>query len=360
MNTSPPRPTEPRTGGHVAASYPLFDWLRFALASLVVLDHAGFRLLPFVTGRLAVTVFFALSGWLIGGILLETSRSGLPRFFFNRATRIWIPYGLAIVLLYGAAALREGIGFFWAKYLVLDITFTHQLFTVFPAAAREMPLAGSGNQFWSIAVEEQFYLLAPLILLFLPGGRSPRLWAGIGVVAGLLDLHALPISLGVLAAIMQRRTGFAGSRHWRMAAAIGAITALAGLAAWPGNGLLAAAFGVATVVAAAGTGRRGAIGIAAGGLSFPLYLNHWIGVFIVHGVAKRWLEVSQPVFVVAQYLINIALAYGLYLVIDRNIQRYRDAWYSDRMGQRLGVAAYALVAIGLIAGPLMHWYGPHG
>jgi peptidoglycan/LPS O-acetylase OafA/YrhL len=41
--------------------------------------------------NLAVQIFFALSGWLIGGILLRTDVQDLPRFYFNRATRIWIP-----------------------------------------------------------------------------------------------------------------------------------------------------------------------------------------------------------------------------------------------------------------------------
>jgi peptidoglycan/LPS O-acetylase OafA/YrhL len=71
-------------------NYPLFDWLRFLLASVVVLGHANFVTWDHA-GNLAVQVFFALSGFLIGGILLTTRRAELPHFFFNRATRIWIP-----------------------------------------------------------------------------------------------------------------------------------------------------------------------------------------------------------------------------------------------------------------------------
>ncbi|WP_368509181.1 acyltransferase family protein [Aliiglaciecola sp. 1_MG-2023] len=48
---------------------------------------------------MAVDIFFALSGWLIGGILLETKRKDLPRFYFNRAIRIWVPYYIALILL---------------------------------------------------------------------------------------------------------------------------------------------------------------------------------------------------------------------------------------------------------------------
>jgi peptidoglycan/LPS O-acetylase OafA/YrhL len=70
------------------AGYPIFDWLRFVLASIVALDHVDLIAHSEITGNLAVQVFFSLSGWLIGGILLNSRFEQLPRFFFNRATRI--------------------------------------------------------------------------------------------------------------------------------------------------------------------------------------------------------------------------------------------------------------------------------
>jgi peptidoglycan/LPS O-acetylase OafA/YrhL len=145
---------------------PALDWLRFVLASIVLLDHAGWDIPGPITGQLAVWVFLALSGWLIGGILLRTPVEELPRFYFNRAIRIWIPYGCAIFMLYAVAAAKEGIDFNWWKYLFYDVSFTHYNFTVFPQADAEMPLDGTGNNFWSISVEEQFYLIAPLLLCF--------------------------------------------------------------------------------------------------------------------------------------------------------------------------------------------------
>lgn len=210
-------------------SYPWFDWLRFALASVVVLGHANFQFAPFLTGKLAVAVFFTLSGWLIGGILLRTELSELPRFFFNRATRIWLPYAAAIILLYGIAAFREGIDFFWLKYLVMDVTFTHQLFTFFPAAKFEMPLHGSGNQFWSLSVEEQFYLLAPLVMIFVPRGKTLALWFCITFVTLLIGSRGGLIAIGVLAAVLQRDFNIAEIRWVRglaIATAIGSAIAL--------------------------------------------------------------------------------------------------------------------------------------
>src|SRR5690242_14481489 len=69
----------------------VFDVLRFLLAFAVLLSHM--KLLAWAqAGNLAVQVFFALSGWLIGSILCNTKPGELNRFYFNRATRIWIPY----------------------------------------------------------------------------------------------------------------------------------------------------------------------------------------------------------------------------------------------------------------------------
>ena len=88
--------------------YPLFDWLRIALATVVALSHD--QVIRWTSsGNLAVQVFFALSGWLIGGILLETSPRNLARFWFNRATRIWIPYAVGLAILLGVSVLHDPI-----------------------------------------------------------------------------------------------------------------------------------------------------------------------------------------------------------------------------------------------------------
>jgi peptidoglycan/LPS O-acetylase OafA/YrhL len=58
-------------------SYPLLDWLRFVLAVAVVLSHGG-AIVWNEAGNFAVQVFFALSGWLIGGILVAGEIKNLP------------------------------------------------------------------------------------------------------------------------------------------------------------------------------------------------------------------------------------------------------------------------------------------
>lgn len=341
-------------------AYPGFDWLRFALASIVVLGHSGFQFAPFLDAGLAVKIFFALSGWLIGGILLRTERKEMPRFFFNRATRIWIPYAVAILLLYSVAALKEGIDFFWLKYLLLDVTFTHQLYNFFPAAQFEMPMDGSGNQFWSIAVEEQFYLLAPIVMLFLPRGKSLLLWLPIAIVTLALDWNTASASLGVCAVILQRDYRLAEKPLARIAAALVAIGSAVAMTLTGANYITGPLFAVAAIVLLAMPGKRRSIALIAGGLSYPLYLNQWIASFAVNFIVHRFLPLGQGAHIILVYLVSILMALCLYWVIDRPIQLYRGAWYTPVRGRALGVIAYSLVGIGIVTGGLIHIYGPHG
>ncbi|OUR65082.1 hypothetical protein A9Q79_03875 [Methylophaga sp. 42_25_T18] len=101
--------------------YPYFDYVRFIAASIVMFGHD--RLIDWgPSGSIAVDVFFALSGWLIGGILLHTSRKDLPRFYFNRAVRIWIPYFIALFLIIFVSLLKDPITFKWFEFIVYKLT----------------------------------------------------------------------------------------------------------------------------------------------------------------------------------------------------------------------------------------------
>ncbi|MFV0385228.1 acyltransferase family protein, partial [Paracoccus sp. (in: a-proteobacteria)] len=100
-------PLRPPMPDYSRIQYPLFDWLRIILASLVFVQHAQVTGLV-SPGNFAVQIFFALSGWLIGGILLKMPPAGLPRFFYDRATRIWIPYLPAVAAIYILTLLKDG------------------------------------------------------------------------------------------------------------------------------------------------------------------------------------------------------------------------------------------------------------
>lgn len=343
----------PKSEVRSQTSYPHFDWLRIVLASLVALSHQGMPTIGPIDASLPVIVFLALSGWLIGGILFETPVSGLPRFFFNRATRIWIPYLVAVILLYGVAALREGVSGNWLKYLFYDLTFTHTIFTEFPRALTEMPLKGTGNHFWSISVEELFYLAAPLIILFLPFGK--KLWGWAGIVLLLLVLHPnfAAIALGVFAALAARQfPGWYLQPRVQIVLWLGCATAF--VLCWRYDGeAQRALFAVLLVQCLALPGQRNGIGMFLGAVSYPFYLNHWIGAFAVNWLAKALPPMPAGMWVFASYLVALVAGIATWAFVDRVVMRARDGWYQPRLGMRLTVTAYGLLVTGLVGGTII-------
>jgi peptidoglycan/LPS O-acetylase OafA/YrhL len=334
--------------------YPIFDWLRFILASVVALGHADLITHSEITGNLAVQVFFSLSGWLIGGILLNSRVEQLPRFFFNRATRIWLPYFFAVGALYALSAVREPINLRWLEFLYYDVTFTHNWFTLRPNAAvalSEMPLKGTGNAFWSISVEEQFYLIAPLIIVAAKFGRSPILWVLISAILWFFQLADFAsISLGVLAATTQRLYGNLQLRRSSIVVLVG-VTLVSLLALTTVSYPLGAPFfAISVVLLCARPAHRNSIGMFAGAISYPMYLNHWMGAFLINGIAKRVDWLAQPATGLLSYTLGVAAGALAYLMIDRMVMTKRSEFYSPMVGRRLATVAYTLVLLGMLGG----------
>lgn len=330
--------------------YPAFDWLRFLLASIVLLDHSGVHFPGPLGGGLAVDVFLALSGWLIGGILLKTQRSDLPRFFYNRSTRIWAPYFACVALLYGLALAKQGLSLDWLKYLFYDTTFTHYTFTRFPQALTEMPLGGTGNHFWSISVEEQFYLGAPLLMILLPFGRKIWPWVVVAAVLMALPSRFAPIALGVLAAVIhQRQPLVTGTWPRHLALGLGACITVALMWRWDVMALHAI-FAVLVVLALAMPGRRMRLAVFAGAISYPLYLNQWVGGFAVSLLLHHMADPGPGPTVLLTFLASLAVAIASWYVIDRQVMARRNDWYTPARGRTAMIVAYSLLIIGLIGG----------
>lgn len=329
--------------------YPYFDWLRIALASLVFWEHASI----FPTGNLgnfAVQVFFALSGWLIGGILLKTTPSALPRFFYYRVMRIWIPYMGAVALLYVVAFGKEGIAPLYFKTLTYDLTFTHNWFIEkTPDVIQAMPLQGTGSHFWSIAVEEQFYLLAPLLLVLSPIRRSVLAWAGLTLVSIAVGGWYSSILAGVLAVMVNRAHG-----DWHLdARATAALLAmlvavtLANMLGWLAYHHVAPLAAIAIVLLLARPGQRTAFGIFAGGISYPMYLHHWTGLFAGDVVALLMPGLGLVLSKSLGFAFALTVASVAYILLDRQVLAYRDRIYSPRLGWAATSAAYILLFIGV-------------
>lgn len=352
-----PRCQAAKSEARALDSYPPFDWLRIALASVVALEHEGMPPFGPIDANLAVVIFLALSGWLIGGILLALPVRELPRFFFNRATRIWIPYACAVVLIYGLAALRDGMDANWLKYLFYDATFTHITFTHFPQALYELPLGGTGNHFWSISVEEQFYLITPLLMFLLPFGK--RIWFWILVSVALLVVQSVfsAIALGVLAALTARDfPGWYQARAARLLVWVAACAAF-GIICWFDIAPMRAIFAVLLVQGLAIPGIRGRTGMFLGAISYPFYLNHWMGAFLVNGLVKHFPPVPGFLTILASYIMALIAGVVAWALVDRWVMQRRNGWFTRRRGLILGAWGYGLVMAGLIGGTIIQIRG---
>src|ERR1700704_4259635 len=150
---------------------PGLDLLRAIAIIVVVIYHAGIMGFP-LPGRvhrfgwIGVDLFFVLSGYLIGGQLLaplaRNQGINLGRFFARRALRIMPAYFVVLAIYFLLPS--------WREYPEMS-----QPLWKFLLSVQNIGLHG-GTAFshaWSLAVEDQFYLLLPLVLLFV--FRRPRL-----------------------------------------------------------------------------------------------------------------------------------------------------------------------------------------
>ncbi len=154
------------------AYFPSVDGLR-ALAVLAVVAY-HFNLPGAVGGLLGVTVFFVISGFLITSILLaelnEKNSINLPRFWFRRVRRLFPAIALVVAVTACAAWVLNPALLFKLKTDLLPALFwfTNWWYifkqeSYFTAVASPSPVL----HFWSLSIEEQFYLIWPLILLIL-------------------------------------------------------------------------------------------------------------------------------------------------------------------------------------------------
>ena len=154
------------------AYYPALDGLRGVASLLVVIYHNfGFINHYFFFGWLGLDIFFVLSGFLITDILLTTL--GRPHFLRNfyvrRTLRVFPVYYLGLVLFLVVLPRLHGLPVrfdYFVQHQAWLWTYTQNWLYIF-----HPPNQSFLNHLWSLAVEEQFYLVWPLIVLAL---RKPK------------------------------------------------------------------------------------------------------------------------------------------------------------------------------------------
>jgi peptidoglycan/LPS O-acetylase OafA/YrhL len=355
------------------------EGLRAVAVLAVVVYHAGLSQVG--GGFVGVDVFYVLSGFLITGLLWEelqtTGRLRLGAFYGRRARRL-LPAAVLVLMvtvvaswvwlspLQARGAARDAAA---AALYVANYRFALQR-TDYLADASPSPL----QHYWSLGVEEQFYLLWPLLLLvvFLAGRRlQTRSSAGAVAALALAGAGSLALSLRLTARSAPWAFFSLPTRAWELAAgglvALSASTlrrlpgAAAATLGWlgleaiawsitrfsaatpfPGIAALLPVGGTAAVLAAGcaaprlGPGRvLGWWPLQAGGkLSYSWYLWHWPLLVLAPAVAGHPLGLKQ----------NLSLAAASGLLALATVKLVEDpvrfsSWLRARPGRSLALGA---------------------
>jgi peptidoglycan/LPS O-acetylase OafA/YrhL len=196
VTSSDVRPAADPTAGF----RPDLEGLRAVAVVLVLLYHASVP--GFSGGYVGVDVFFVLSGFLITGLLLrEVRRTGtisLPNFYARRARRLLPASALVLLVTIVATAFMmpplrvpevAGDAASAALY-VSNMRFAFQATDYLQAELAPSPVL----HFWSLSVEEQFYVFWPAIVLLL-ARRGGDVGRRIGIAAGAIAVVSFGLSL---------------------------------------------------------------------------------------------------------------------------------------------------------------------
>jgi peptidoglycan/LPS O-acetylase OafA/YrhL len=365
------------TGPHGVTHQPGLDGIRgLAIAAVVAfhLEIGGVR-----GGYLGVSLFFTLSGVLIGTLVLDeivtTGRFSLPGFWRRRARRLLPPALLTLaVVAVGRIVTPDLEATSGGDIVASGLNVANWHFLADGASYAELFGGPSAVlHFWSLAIEEQFYLVIGVLAVAL-AGRATRpvrtvflvacAAAAVSFVVPMLtgagvdriyygsDTRAGELMVGVAAAaVLASRQRRERALAVQPALAIGGTVALAAtVALWrlatPGTDLLrrgllplTATCSVLVIVAALlPSGPVAAIARVhplrwLGGISYALYLVHWPVVV----VADRLTDSRSLPRSLAIVAVSLALAMLSTVAVERPVRRHR------LVGRRLALAAAAVV-----------------
>ncbi|MBA3936051.1 MAG: acyltransferase [Planctomycetes bacterium] len=358
------------------------DGLRAVSVLAVVVCHAFPEVLG--GGFVGVDIFFVISGFLITGIIasgLDDGRFSLLGFYRRRMHRLLpaLITVLAACLAFGQLYLMSDEFRQLGTHTLAGALFVQNLVLwseggYFEVAATAKPLL----HLWSLAIEEQFYLAFPLILIAMRRCALP-------LRAGIVILGALSFACNVTLVELQPTAVFygAGTRAWELFAG-GALalipamswplsvrrlveplarhlTSLCGLAligyalcaldgnlGYPGWWATVPVLGALLTIAAGPEALPGRwllgnpTAVAIGRISYPLYLWHW-------PLLSLWSIVEPDDHAVSSRLILVAAAVVLAAVTQHLVERRLRFSPDWRVTTALGAALGVVAVLGLLA-----------
>jgi peptidoglycan/LPS O-acetylase OafA/YrhL len=383
------------------------EGLRAVAVGAVVLYHAWPAILP--GGFVGVDVFFVISGFLITGQLMADRSShghhDVARFYARRIRRILPASTLVLIVTVIVAwqvepafrASAVSVDSIWASLFAINYHLAEQSTNYLNASSPVSPL----QNYWSLSVEEQFYLLWPVILIACSAlaarraTRSPHrrrplgaVWLSLTVVlvgSFLVDLHltqesppwayfslfsrgwelaagALVFMVSVPLARLPSRVA-SGLTWVGLIAIVAAALAFGSHTAYPGTAALLPVAGTMVIIAAgccARERRRGADTMvlnrapfqSVGRLSYSWYLWHFPALILapaIFGVAT--LPVAANLAVALASLVVAGLCYRY---VENPIRHLAILVRRPRLGLLTGLALVSLAVLVAAVMPLLH------
>jgi peptidoglycan/LPS O-acetylase OafA/YrhL len=344
---------------------PDVEGLRAVAILLVVLFHAD---IPSLTGGfVGVDVFFVISGFVITGVLLReragSGRTSILDFYARRCRRILPAASLVIVVTAVATYVVLGVvsgnstadDGRWAAVFLANFHFEAVGTNYLLASRLPSPL----QSYWSLSVEEQFYVVYPSLFMLVVGARSrvsPR--ARLAFVLGLVIIGSYWFSISQTASHPASAYFSPFTRAWELA--LGALVAVGtewlksvpsrvaagatwlGLVAivysaidfnaqtaYPGSVVAVPVVGAALVIAGGAAvpslGAERLLGLSPfrwlGKLSYSLYLWHWpILIIAAERSGGTTLPVGEALLLV---LLALAVSLGSYHLVENPVRRWR-------------------------------------
>jgi len=388
--TAAPAVAAPAAGGTEVVRHDIQALRALAVAS-VVLFHLWPQRLP--GGYVGVDVFFVISGYLITGHLLrEIDRTGsiqLPRFWAKRAKRL-LPASLTVLLVTAVATILIVPASRWPQFLGETITSTWYVENWALASKAVDYLAADAppspmQHFWSLSVEEQFYIATPILLVMvvLLAARFGATWRRPVVLAlGAVTLGSFVYGVWLTATSAPTAYFSTFTRAWEFAC--GALVALvpgmprgrstrvfawSGIAvvvatcllytprmAFPGYAAALPVLATALVILARDVHGRGSVGQVGalavpaflGRTSYSIYLWHWPLIVLVPFATGVALGGRTKFLIIA---VSLLLAYGLTRFVEEPVRFSPRLLGGSRSPRAVGaVSAVAMILVTAVAG----------